>query len=149
MKCPSCGHEETKVIDSRADEEDVAVRRRRECLKCHFRFSTREQMEILDLSVVKNGGQVVVYDQNKVLAGIQKACERRPISKEELRCLMTNIETDIQKRAKMGQIKSSQIGHIVLRHLRKLDPVAYIRFASVYRNFDDVETFQRELQKIV
>lgn len=148
MICPSCGHADTKVIDSRADDDDIAVRRRRECLKCSFRYSTIEQMEILDLGVVKNDGSVMQYDRQKVLAGIQKACERRPISKEDLRCVIIKIETDIQKKARFGQVKSSHIGSIVLRRLKCLDPVAYIRFASVYRNFENVATFQRELEKI-
>ena len=119
MLCPSCGHTDTKVIDSRADDDDIAVRRRRECLKCSFRFSTIEQMEILDLSVVKNNGSVMQYDRQKVLAGIQKACERRPISKEDLRCIIIKIETDIQKKARFGQVKSSQIMSmtIVLRNI--------------------------------
>lgn len=148
MKCPHCHVDDVKVIDSRSYDNDVSVRRRRECSSCGFRYSTVEKMEVLDLSVVKSGGQVVQYDSSKVFAGIQKACRKRPISEDDLRRLLTRIETDVQRKAKLSQVKSSQIGSIVLRHLKKIDLVAYIRFASVYRNFEDLDTFEKELQKI-
>ena len=105
-------------------------------------------MEILDLSVVKMDGSVAQYDPRKVIVGIEKACLKLPVSREDIARLMTSIETDIVRKAKRGQVKSSQIGSIVLRHLKKVDPVAYIRFASIYRKFEDLDSFQKELEKI-
>ena len=148
MRCPYCGHMETKVLDSR-DAEDLAVtRRRRECEKCEFRFSTREETEILNLSVIKRDGRHEPYSRDKIEAGLIRALEKRPISKLEFRALMAAIEQDISALGKQ-EVKTSKIGEIVIRHLKKLDKVAYIRFASVYHDFTDVASFYDELSKLV
>jgi transcriptional repressor NrdR len=148
MKCPSCENENTKVLDSRLLEQDNTVRRRRECEKCSFRFSTREETELLNLSVIKRDGKHEAYSREKVESGITRSLEKRPISTQELRSLISFIERSISVTNKT-EIKTSQIGEIIMRHLKKLDKVAYIRFASVYRDFTDVDTFYEEINKLV
>lgn len=146
MKCPACHHFDTKVIDSRVATDGITIRRRRQCQKCSFRFSTREEMELLDLTVIKRDGRKEAYSREKLAAGLRKALEKRPITADEFKKLVSNIEKDIQLKKK-DEIKSSEIGEIVIKRLAKLDEVAYIRFASVYKSFKDVKTFQRELAK--
>lgn len=148
MRCPACNHSETKVLDSRLSEQDNTIRRRRECFKCSFRFSTREETEILNVSVVKRDGSHEAYVRSKIESGLVRALEKRPISTQEFRTLIGAIERDISV-LNRPEIKTSQIGEIVMRHLKKLDKVAYIRFASVYRDFTDVDTFYEELNKLV
>jgi transcriptional repressor NrdR len=147
MRCPSCSHEDTKVLDSRPLNEGMAIRRRRECSKCQFRFSTHEEMEILDLAVVKRDGKTEPYMREKIEAGIRKAFEKRPLSRDEFVELISGIEQDIQKRGK-NEIPSKDIGSIVMKQIKKKDQVAYIRFASVYRQFADVDEFVREAKKL-
>lgn len=125
----------------------LAVRRRRECLKCSFRFSTYEEVEILDLVVIKRDGVKEQYSREKIEKGLRKALEKRPTSQEEFKKLVNNIERDIQLKRKR-EVKSKDIGEIVIRRLKRLDEVAYIRFASVYRSFKDVRTFYKELDKL-
>ena len=144
MQCPSCRFEETKVIDSRAASDNTVIRRRRECSKCGFRFSTYEQIEILDLAVVKKNGRREPYLKSKLEAGVRKALEKRPFSEEDIAGLVANIERDIQVSNK-NEISSAEIGAIIMKRLRKADQVAYIRFASVYKDFQDIESFQEEL----
>lgn len=146
MKCPACHHFDTKVIDSRVTTDGITIRRRRQCQKCGFRFSTREEMELLDLTIIKRDGRKEAYSREKLAAGLRKALEKRPITADEFKKLVSNIEKDIQLKKK-DEIKSSEIGEIVIKRLAKLDEVAYIRFASVYKSFKDVKTFQRELAK--
>lgn len=148
MNCLSCGHEDTKVTDSRVVSDGMAIRRRRECPKCGFRFSTYEEVEILNLSVVKRDGVHEPYSREKAERGIKKALEKRPITQERLRMLIANIERDIQTAAKSDEVTSSQIGEIIMRHLKKADKVAYIRFASVYKSFEDIDSFKQEIKKI-
>lgn len=147
MRCPNCSHEDTKVLDSRPVNEGLAIRRRRECASCSFRFSTHEEMEILDLSVIKRDGRAQPYMKEKIEAGIRKAFEKRPLSREDYQGMMSGIEQDIQKLGK-GEVTSKEIGTIVMRHVKRKDQVAYIRFASVYRQFADVEEFVREAKKL-
>ena len=147
MFCPFCGHTDTKVIDSRLTEDGGAIRRRRECEKCGERFSTYEEMVLLNISVVKRDGRKEAYEREKTEQGIKRALEKRPISHEEFRNLINRIERDIQVLRK-EEIKSSEIGGIVMKELRTLDEVAYIRFASVYKSFKDVKSFERELKKL-
>jgi len=147
MRCPACSHHDTKVLDSRVSEQENSVRRRRECEKCQFRFSTREETEILDLSVVKRDGRHEAYTREKIEAGLIRSLQKRPVSRQEFRSLIAAIERDIHVR-KGQEIKSSQIGEIVMRHLRRLDKIAYIRFASVYRAFEDVESFHEEIKNL-
>lgn len=149
MKCPSCHKDDTKVIDSRCFDEETAVRRRRECEKCGFRFSTIEEIEILNLTVVKKDRSEEPYDKEKLINSLQKALEKRPIKADKIKRVTQAIEQDIQLKEKEDKIKSIEIGEIVMRHLKKLDKVAYIRFASVYRDFEDIETFQKEITKLI
>lgn len=148
MKCPACHHPDTKVTDSRLINDGMAIRRRRECLECGFRFSTYEEVEILNLTVVKRDGRTEPYNKEKLESGLRKALEKRPITHDEFKKLVSQIERDIQLEQK-GEIKTSQIGEIIMKHLKKTDAVAYIRFASVYRSFKDAQTFQRELKKLI
>ncbi len=148
MKCPACHHSDTKVTDSRMVNEGMAIRRRRECLKCSFRFSTYEEVEILNLTVIKRDGRTEPYSKEKLEIGLRKSFEKRPITQDEFRKLVNRIERDIQLDGK-NEIKSSRIGEFIMKHLRRVDEVAYIRFASVYRSFKDAKTFQRELKKIL
>lgn len=148
MKCPACHHADSKVTDSRLINEGMAIRRRRECLKCKFRFSTYEEVEILNLAVIKRDGTKEPYSKEKLELGLRKSFEKRPITKDDFKILINSIERDIQTDGK-SEIKSSRLGEIIMKHLRKVDDVAYIRFASVYRSFKDAKTFQRELKKII
>lgn len=148
MRCPNCQNEDTKVLDSRPVEEGSAIRRRRECEKCEFRFSTYEEIEILDLTVIKKDGHKELYSREKLERGIKRAFEKRPHTDETLRKLISGIEQDIQKKAKDGEITSQDIGEIVMKRTKRIDKVAYIRFASVYRQFEDVEEFKEELKKL-
>ena len=147
MKCPKCSHEDTKVLDSRPLNEGMVIRRRRECIRCQFRFSTHEEMEILDLTVVKRDGTTQPYMREKIEAGIRKAFEKRPLTRDDFIQLMSAIEQDVQKTGK-NEIPSKDIGNIVMKQIKKKDQVAYIRFASVYRKFTDVDEFVREAKKL-
>ncbi|MBI4142660.1 transcriptional repressor NrdR [Candidatus Uhrbacteria bacterium] len=146
MMCPKC-HRDTKVTDSRTSSEGMIIRRRRECVRCGFRFSTIEEVAILDLTVLKRNGRREPYSRDKVLAGLQKAIEKRPITSDELRRLVAVIERDIQLTRK-PEVRSTEIGEIILRHLKKLDEVAYVRFASVYQSFSDLRGFQEALHTL-
>ncbi len=146
MLCPMC-QSETKVVDSRVLNGEMIVRRRRECTKCKFRFSTHEQIVILDMQVIKKDGNRETYNRNKLEAGIRRALEKRDHSEEDVQRLITTIETEIQKVGGQ-QISSQKIGHIVVLKLKDFDPVAYLRFASVYKSFQDIQTFDVEIDKL-
>ena len=148
MKCPYCSHEETKVIDSRVASDGLSIRRRRECLSCNYRFSTYEEVEILDLQVIKRDGTTESYVREKLEGGLRKALEKRPTTAEDFKRLVSEIEQDIQKKMADSRIESKEIGNIVVRKLKKYDQIAYLRFASVYRQFADIEEFKKELQKL-
>lgn len=148
MQCPKCLYDDTKVLDSRVATDGYSIRRRRECGKCKFRFSTLEQMEILDLMVVKRNGSREPYSKEKLVSGIQLALEKRPITQDALKKLIAAIEQAISNDAAGDEITSTQIGEIVMKQLKKVDQVGYIRFASVYRQFKDVAEFKRELKKL-
>jgi transcriptional repressor NrdR len=147
MKCPNCSNDDTKVLDSRPISDGMAIRRRRECGKCGTRFSTHEEMEILDLTVIKRDGSTEGYMREKIEAGIRKAFEKRPLSHDDFHSLISGIEQDIQKLGR-NQIASKDIGNIVMKRIKTQDQVAYIRFASVYRQFADVEEFVKEAKKL-
>jgi transcriptional repressor NrdR len=147
MKCPVCNYQETKVVDSREGSDGITIRRRRECLKCGFRFSTYEQVELLEVSVLKRDGRKEAYSREKLENGLKKAFEKRPISDEDFRILINKIERNIQARKK-SEITSQEIGELVMKELKKKDPVAYIRFASVYRAFKDLDSFQKEINSV-
>lgn len=148
MHCPYCYHSETKVTDTRESADLDTTRRRRECLKCNKRFTTYERVEMLDLRVVKKDGSIEAFDRNKLMRGIVRACEKRPIKIEKIERLVDDIESDLRKQDST-EIPSKVIGEIAMEKLRQLDKIAYIRFASVYREFTDVKSFQKELTKLL
>lgn len=147
MICPFCSHSETKVTDSRDTNDGKAIRRRRECEKCHSRFSTYEEVEIMRLSVVKKNGQKEEYDKSKIESGIRKALEKRPVNEEKIFKIIGDIEYEIQSKENC-EIASKEIGRIVLEKLKETDDVAYLRFASVYKSFGSAESFRKEADKI-
>lgn len=148
MKCPVCYHPDTKVIDSRISGDGLTIRRRRECLKCSFRFSTYEEMEILDLAVVKRDGKKEAYSREKLVKGLRRALEKRPIDENGVKKLIHLIERDLQA-LRQNEVGSREVGQIVMKHLKKIDQVAYIRFASVYESFEDIKIFKQELNKLI
>lgn len=148
MKCPYCSYKEDKVVDSRSTAEDSAVRRRRECLKCGKRFTTYEYIEEVALMVIKKDGRREPFDRKKILAGIIRACEKRPVGMEKMEEIITQVERAIQKKSDR-EVSSSRIGELVMERLKALDDVAYVRFASVYRQFKDVGQFMEELKDIL
>lgn len=148
MKCPYCGYYETKVVDSRPVDEGTTIRRRRECIKCHERFTTYEKIESIPLMVVKKDGRRETFDRNKILNGLRKATEKRPVSMDSLEKIVEEIEKELYSLMKK-EITSENIGEMVMERLKSLDEVAYVRFASVYRQFKDVNTFMEELNKLL
>ncbi len=148
MKCPICYFQDTKVVDSRVASDGLSIRRRRECLKCGYRFSTYEEVEILDLTIVKRDGRKESYVRDKLIKGLRRAFEKRPITEEKFKKTVSLIERDLQALRKT-EILSDQIGQIVMKQLKKIDQVAYIRFASVYESFKDAQSFKRELNKLI
>lgn len=147
MYCPICKSKETKVIDSRNTQDGMAIRRRRECVKCAYRFSTVEEMELLDIIVVKNDGTRESYSRNKLERGILHSLTKRPYTQDQFDRMIHAIERDIQKKKKR-ELTSKELGELVMKHLRKFDKVAYIRFASIYRAFEDVGRFQNEIKSL-
>lgn len=148
MNCPYCNNPDTKVIDSRPTEEGHAIRRRRACDKCNKRFTTYEKVEETILTVVKSGSRREEFDRNKILRGIVRACEKRPVSMETMETMVENIERNITN-LMTKEVDSKYIGEQVMEQLKNIDEVAYIRFASVYRQFTDVDTFIKEIEKLV
>lgn len=148
MKCPYCGKEDSKVIDSRPSDEGEKIRRRRECLSCFRRFTTYEIIETLPIMVVKKDKSREVFKREKLLSGILKACEKRPVPLKELEEVSRKIESNLNNNFEK-EVASSLIGEYVMNELKSIDKVAYIRFASVYREFDDVDNFMNELKKLL
>ena len=148
MKCPFCSHTEDKVIDSRSSNEDKSVRRRRECLKCKKRFTTYEYIEEVPLMVIKKDGRRESFDRNKIISGILKACEKRPVSMEKVEAVVDKVEKELQKSFDK-EVKAQVIGELVMDYLHKIDEVAYVRFASVYRQFKDINQFMKELKDLL
>ncbi len=148
MKCPFCGFAETKVVDKRDSSDLDVTRRRRECLKCKQRFTTYERPDISQITVVKKDGTTQPFDRAKVLKGIVKACEKRPIAVGVMEKLTDDVEAEIRKE-QSRTVTSRQIGEIVMKKLKKLDKVAYLRFTSVYREFGDVDDFEKEMSRLV
>jgi len=145
MKCPYCDHEETKVIDSRDSQNGLTIRRRRECLSCGKRFTTYERIEEIPYMVVKKDGRRQSFDPQKLLRGLLRACEKRPVPVSALEDIVIEIEGRLQNRPEK-EIRTDEIGRYVMEHLKELDKVAYVRFASVYREFKDVHEFKKELE---
>lgn len=148
MKCPYCGKEDTRVIDSRPADDNNSIRRRRQCDACNRRFTTYEKIETIPLVVIKKDNTRQAYDRSKIEAGVMRSCHKRPVSMSQMQALVDDIETNIFNREEK-EIPSSVIGEMLMDRLKDLDQVAYVRFASVYREFKDVETFMSELKKIL
>ena len=148
MKCPFCGHENTRVIDSRPAEDNSSIRRRRVCDECDKRFTTYEKVETIPLIVIKKDNNRETYDRSKIEAGVLRACHKRPISANQINRLVDEVETEIFNREEK-EIPSQVIGELVMNKLKDLEAVAYVRFASVYREFKDINTFMDELKKIL
>ena len=148
MKCPFCGFADSKVIDSRPADDGTTIRRRRECLDCQKRFTTYEVMERMPLVVIKRDGSRQSFDKVKLINGMVRACEKRPISMAEIDGIAAEIEQELRG-ALESEVRSDRIGEMVMEHLKNLDEVAYVRFASVYRSFKDINTFMEELTKLL
>jgi len=148
MKCPFCGHAESKVIDSRPADEGNSIRRRRECLGCNKRFTTYETVERMPLVVVKRGGSRQTFDRIKLINGMVRACEKRPVALQEIEKIADDIELELMGKLD-HEISTEQIGNMVMDRLKDIDEVAYVRFASVYRQFKDIDTFMAELTKLL
>ena len=148
MKCPFCEHTESKVLDSRSTEDDEQIRRRRECLKCGSRFTTYEKIEKIPIYVIKRDGTRQIFSREKLLGGLMKACEKRPVPVATLEKAVDEIETQLYNSLDL-EITSKLIGELAMAKLKDIDEVAYVRFASVYRQFADVESFKKELSKLL
>ncbi len=148
MKCPACGHIESKVIDSRASDEGKSIKRRRECLACQRRFNTYEVVENIPLMVIKKNDSREPFDRNKIMNGIIRACQKRPVSIEQIEKIVNDIENELQNSLN-NEVPTSKIGSLIMDKLKDIDAVSYVRFASVYREFKDVETFMREIENIL
>ena len=148
MKCPACGHLENKVIDSRASDEGKSIKRRRECLACQKRFNTYEVVENIPLMVIKKNDSREAFDRNKVMNGIIRACQKRPVSVEQIEKIVNDIENELQNSLN-NEVPTHKIGSLIMDKLKDIDAVSYVRFASVYREFKDVETFMREIENIL
>ncbi len=148
MKCPFCSYEDTKVIDSRSQEDNSVIRRRRLCEKCGKRFTTYERIDTIPLTVIKKDNTREQFDKTKLLNGIMKSCYKRPVSLHQMELLVENIENAITN-SERKEIESQKIGDMVIEQLKNLDEVSYVRFASVYRQFQDINTFREALEKIV
>ena len=144
MHCPFCQNPDTKVVDTRISDDGHAIRRRRECTHCGQRFTTVESTMLL---VLKNSGNVEPFDRNKVISGVRKACQGRPINEDDLKALGQRVEEDLRSRG-LAQVRSEDVGRAILEPLRELDVVAYLRFASVYQNFDGLEDFQQAIDQL-
>ncbi len=148
MKCPFCGHENTRVIDSRPAEENNSIRRRRVCDECDKRFTTYEKVETIPLIVVKKDDNREAFDRSKIESGVLRACHKRPVSAKQIQDIVDSVETEIYSKEER-EIPSSVIGELVMEKLKDVDSVAYVRFASVYREFKDINTFMDELKKVL
>ena len=148
MRCPNCQHNGTRVLDSRPVEEGRSIRRRRECESCHYRFTTFEKVEEIPLIVVKKGGTREEFSREKLLRGLIKACEKRPVPLQKVEEIVNKVETDLRNNG-VSEVKSEEIGEMVMDYLAEIDEVAYVRFASVYRQFKDVNVFIKELKELI
>lgn len=147
MRCPFCFATDNKVVDKRPSPDGIAIRRRRECLRCSKRFTSYERPEVTTLYVIKKNGNREAFDRQKVMSGILKACEKRPVSTEAVEDMVNKIETELRKRD-TNEVKSHLVGEKIMKYLKRADKVAYIRFASVYREFTDLDSFREELSKL-
>lgn len=148
MKCPFCGYDESKVIDSRSTEDNMAIRRRRECLGCSKRYTTYEKVEDIPILVVKKDSSREFFDKSKIVNGLIKSCEKRPVSRKQIEDIASEVEKNISNQM-LTEIKSNAIGEMVMDKLKDIDEISYVRFASVYRQFKDVNTFMKELSNLI
>ncbi|WP_333859074.1 transcriptional regulator NrdR [Clostridium sp.] len=148
MKCPYCGYGESRVVDSRATEDKMAIRRRRECLKCNKRYTTYEKIENVPLLVIKKNMSREYFDRTKILNGLMKACQKRPVSRKQIEEIADEVEKKISSSV-LTEINSSDIGEMIMESLKKVDEVSYVRFASVYRQFKDINTFMEEIKNLI
>lgn len=148
MKCPYCGFEESKVVDSRSTEDNMSIRRRRECLSCTKRYTTYEKLEDLPILVIKKDSSREFFDKSKIINGLIKACEKRPVSRSQIEEIAEDVEKRISNQM-LTEVKSQYIGEVIMDNLKGIDEIAYVRFASVYRQFKDVNTFIEEIKKLM
>lgn len=148
MKCPYCGYSESKVVDSRSTEDSMAIRRRRECLKCNKRYTTYEKIENIPILVIKKNMNREYFDRNKIINGLIKACQKRPVSRKQIEDVAYRIEKKISNNM-TTEISSKDIGEMIMESLKDLDEISYVRFASVYRQFKDVNTFMEEIKNLI
>lgn len=148
MRCLKCSYEESKVVDSRPAEDGMSIRRRRECMKCGFRFTTYEKIESIPIMVIKKNGLREAFDRDKIINGILRACEKRPVSMEQIEKIADYIEEKISN-SLVREIKTQEIGNIISEELKKIDDIAYVRFASVYKQFKDISEFKEELNNLL
>ncbi|WP_368487725.1 transcriptional regulator NrdR [Clostridium sp. BJN0013] len=148
MKCPYCGYGESKVVDSRSTDDKMAIRRRRECLSCNKRYTTYEKIENVPLLVIKKNMSREYFDRTKILNGLMKACQKRPVSRKQIEEIADEVEKKISNSV-LTEINSSDIGEMIMESLKKVDEVSYVRFASVYRQFKDINTFMEEIKNLI
>lgn len=148
LKCPFCGYSESKVVDSRSTEDSMAIRRRRECLKCSRRYTTYEKVEDIPILVIKKDSSREFFDKSKIINGLIKSCEKRPVSRSQIENIAAEIEKSISNKM-IAEIKSDDIGEMVMEKLKEIDEISYVRFASVYRQFKDINTFMQELSNLI
>lgn len=148
MKCPYCAYEESKVVDSRSTEDDMAIRRRRECLKCSKRYTTYEKIEDIPILVIKKDSSREYFDKSKIINGLLKACQKRPVSRAQIETIANDIEKQISNQM-LTEVKSDYVGELIMENLKAVDDVAYVRFASVYRQFKDINTFMEEIKNLM
>lgn len=148
MKCPFCGTDDTRVIDSRPADENTSIRRRRHCDKCNRRFTTYEKVEVIPLMVIKKGKERQAYDRTKIEQGVLRSCYKTQVTAQQMEMLVDRVETEVFKQ-EAREIPSSYIGELVMNELKELNAVAYVRFASIYREFKDVDTFLEEIKKVI
>jgi transcriptional repressor NrdR len=148
LKCPYCGYGESRVVDSRATDDNMAIRRRRECLNCNKRYTTYEKIENVPILVIKKNMNREYFDRNKILNGLIKACQKRPVSRKQIEGIADEVEKRINNKM-VTEIRSSEIGEMIMERLKKVDEVSYVRFASVYRQFKDINTFMEEIKNLI
>jgi transcriptional repressor NrdR len=148
VKCPYCGYGESKVVDSRSTEDDMSIRRRRECLSCSKRYTTYEKIENIPILVIKKNMNREYFDRSKIVSGLIKACQKRPVSRQQIENIADEIEKKISNKM-FTEVSSEYIGEMIMEDLKKLDEVAYVRFASVYRQFKDINTFMEEIKSLI
>jgi len=148
LKCPFCSGEESKVVDSRSTEDNIAIRRRRECLSCSRRYTTYEKVEEIPIFVVKRDFTRELFNRDKIMGGIMRACEKRPVTRANIEGIVENIEKSLNNNM-ISEVSTETIGEMILEKLKNVDEVAYVRFASVYRKFDDINSFMEEIKRLI